>query len=72
MRDEVQKKDQEMKKKDKAIQELQAELTLLRTMSSAIGPSKVRYTDTKTIRVMQIIEGASSIINTLNRGDDWY
>ena len=48
LRDEVQKKDQEMKKKDKAIQELQAELTLLRTMSSATGPSKVRYTDTKT------------------------
>ena len=58
LRDEVQKKDQEMKKKDKAIQELQAELTLLRTISSATGPSKVRYMGTKTIRVMQIIDRA--------------
>ena len=42
LRDEIRTKDKEMERKNKEIQQLQAELTLLRTMNSATTPSKVR------------------------------
>jgi serine/threonine protein kinase len=83
LRDEIQRKDKEMEKKDKVVQELQAELTLLRTMSSATAPCKVRCMDSESSQTYMYTykilgyhnsrAGASlrSQHNTLSRGDDW-